>query len=595
MKTNKTNLFIYLSISVIFVLLIFVFTKVSFLYEFSSAFEGKTFDLRQKITSKHKIPKDNPIKILALDTKSYEFINDTYGEWPVKREYWADLINEIEKYNPKLIVIDFMFPKKSNKGGSKSDIKFINAVNSNNNLITGMLFDFEKEENRTPKNLPLALQNNVKNGEIIQNNSQINFKNCQPILNEILEKSTNTGSVNFTRESDGIIRYMPVFVYYKGSFYKNMSTLSALKYLGKDTNSFEVKNNFINIDLKHKIPINDTARAIMNWYKEDAFQNISLSDIHKAISKNDKEFLEKNIKDKVIYIGATASLLNDIKSSPISSLIPGVEVHATYFANFINNDFIYHVPLFVDVLIAFILGFIAVIFVNKINNIVKSLLYTLGIFGIYCITAYALMSIFDIWVGIILPFTGVTIFFITSYILKYILKEKDYEQTYYLAVTDVMTQLYNHRYFQEQMTLNTQNYNRYQTEFSLIMTDIDFFKKFNDTYGHQSGDAVLKQVAHVMKSCVRSTDIPCRYGGEEMAVILTNTNKKDAISTANKICETVRNTKVTLATGDIVNVTISVGVATMPEDGLTPKDLIQACDKRLYVAKENGRNQVVSE
>ena len=155
--------------------------------------------------------------------------------------------------------------------------------------------------------------------------------------------------------------------------------------------------------------------------------------------------------------------------------------------------------------------------------------------------------------------------------------------------------MFNHRYFQEQMSANIQTAKRYESVFSLILIDIDFFKKFNDTYGHQSGDAVLRQVAQTIKRNIRSTDIPCRYGGEEMSVILTNTNKEDAIKTAVKICEAVRNKEFELATGDWTHVTISLGVASMPQDGETTESLIEYADKCLYVAKRNGRNQVVFE
>lgn len=162
-------------------------------------------------------------------------------------------------------------------------------------------------------------------------------------------------------------------------------------------------------------------------------------------------------------------------------------------------------------------------------------------------------------------------------------------------MTDGLTEMFNHRYFQEQMTNNIGNAKRYNSVFSLIMVDIDFFKKFNDTYGHQSGDAVLRQVAQTIKKNIRSTDIPCRYGGEEMSVILTNTNKEDAVKTAIKICEAVRNKEFELATGDRTHVTISLGVASMPENGDTTEKLIEYADKCLYVAKRNGRNQVVSD
>ena len=126
----------------------------------------------------------------------------------------------------------------------------------------------------------------------------------------------------------------------------------------------------------------------------------------------------------------------------------------------------------------------------------------------------------------------------------------------------------------------------------MFKIEIKTFKKFNDKFGHQSGDAVLKQVAQTLKRNVRSTDIVCRYGGEEMAIILTNTNKDEAILTAEKICNAVAEKIFDLANNQKEHVTISLGVATYPADGKNSQELIENADKGLYKAKENGRNQV---
>ena len=103
---------------------------------------------------------------------------------------------------------------------------------------------------------------------------------------------------------------------------------------------------------------------------------------------------------------------------------------------------------------------------------------------------------------------------------------------------------------------------------------------------------MLRQVASILKKSVRASDIVARYGGEEMAIILTNTNHEDAITTANKICRAVSENQFHLIGGIDCNVTISLGVSTYPMHGEKPQDLIEISDKGLYNAKENGRNQV---
>ena len=210
----------------------------------------------------------------------------------------------------------------------------------------------------------------------------------------------------------------------------------------------------------------------------------------------------------------------------------------------------------------------------------------------YIVSAYYLMKFFNLWIAIVLPLTFVLFVFVSAYILKYILKSRDFEQQYKLATTDGLTDLYNHRYFQEQMIMQTENCKRYNSNFSLILIDIDFFKNFNDTFGHQSGDAVLRQVAQKLKKNVRSTDIVCRYGGEEMGIILPNTDKTEAIVTAQKICQTIAEKPFKLANDKESTVTISLGVAAYPQNGKTPREIIAHADECLYSAKENGRNQV---
>ena len=182
--------------------------------------------------------------------------------------------------------------------------------------------------------------------------------------------------------------------------------------------------------------------------------------------------------------------------------------------------------------------------------------------------------------------------FALSFLAKYLLKARDFEYQYKLATIDGLTELYNHRYFQDTLRKQIDIARRYNQPFSLIIADIDFFKKFNDTYGHQAGDAVLRQVAQILKNNSRTTDYVCRYGGEEMSIILPNTSAEEAMNHANRLCKAIAEKPFHLTPVDTAPVTISLGVATFPENAQTPQDLIEWADKGLYYAKEHGRNQV---
>lgn len=158
------------------------------------------------------------------------------------------------------------------------------------------------------------------------------------------------------------------------------------------------------------------------------------------------------------------------------------------------------------------------------------------------------------------------------------------------ANTDYLTGLRNHRCFQERLAEEVERSKRYGTPLSLVMIDIDNFKKFNDTYGHQFGDLALKTVAQTIRGTVRASDLAARYGGEEMAVLLPNTSIEGACAIAGRICENIR--RVVVSDGrNAAKVTVSVGVAEFKGD----KDrLIREADEALYSAKRSGKDRYVA-
>jgi diguanylate cyclase (GGDEF)-like protein len=164
---------------------------------------------------------------------------------------------------------------------------------------------------------------------------------------------------------------------------------------------------------------------------------------------------------------------------------------------------------------------------------------------------------------------------------------------YKLATTDGMTKLYLHRYFQQRMDQEIKRSERYNYNFSLIMMDIDHFKNFNDNFGHQNGDKVLKIVAQLVMDNVREIDIAARYGGEEFAVICPEKSAGDAITPAERIRQAIEGYKFYIK-DELVPITISLGISGYPEDAHTKLELIDRADKALYFSKEKGRNATSS-
>ena len=589
-KQNQKLLLIVYSFLIGFICIFFLWLgNFKIFQDFVTKIEQNSFDMRQAIASKYKTMNSN-IVVLAIDDPAYEYIMDNYGVWPVSRKVWANTIELIELADPKAIVFDLLFIKP-NLNDAAGDSALANVAAKYNNVYFPMNFDDYDKTVRVPPAISPKFKVKIKSG-VLSDNQYVTFSNARTAMDGLSFATRNIGSVNVTRDNDGVVRKFAPLFKYRNDYYPNLSLKVAMDIL--KVKSIEIDNSKIVLSDKHIIPIDESNRAILNWYSiTDTYKHISFYNFLLAQKKHDLNFFKSNFKDKIIYIGATATSLADIKSSPVSSQISGVDLHATFLNNILDNNFIKKSPLKVDFFVAIFLSFIIGYYVLANESVVKSFMALFLILIFYGIYALVAMMMYDLWVSVVFPYLTVASTFVLIYCEKYLLKSKDYEQTYKLAVTDGLTKLYNHRFFQDQMAMNASNFRRYGAVFSIIMIDIDFFKKFNDTYGHQSGDCVLKQVAQILRSASRSTDLACRYGGEEMTLILNNTNKKEAVIAAQKICKTVRETPFVLANGEKVNVTISVGVATIGLNGLKPKDLIEYADRCLYKAKENGRNQVV--
>jgi len=161
-----------------------------------------------------------------------------------------------------------------------------------------------------------------------------------------------------------------------------------------------------------------------------------------------------------------------------------------------------------------------------------------------------------------------------------------------MANTDGLTGLNNHRVFQERLAAELNRHIRYSRKLSLMMLDIDHFKSFNDNYGHQTGDRVLKELAATMEHFVRSMDITARYGGEEFVIVLPETPVDEALMVADRLRQKIFNNGFILESGERIPLSISIGVAGFPDDARIHSELVKCADKALYHAKRTGRNRV---
>ncbi len=170
-------------------------------------------------------------------------------------------------------------------------------------------------------------------------------------------------------------------------------------------------------------------------------------------------------------------------------------------------------------------------------------------------------------------------------------KARMYTEMEKLATIDGLTQIANHRKFQDIMTMELERSQRYSAPLTLLLMDIDHFKKFNDTYGHPVGDLVLQMVAKALQGSIRNTDYCARYGGEEFVVVLIQADENQSRVLAERIRNAVESLQIQ-NDGKILRVTVSIGSATFPTDAANKQELIDNADKAMYYSKQAGRNRV---
>jgi diguanylate cyclase (GGDEF)-like protein/PAS domain S-box-containing protein len=160
------------------------------------------------------------------------------------------------------------------------------------------------------------------------------------------------------------------------------------------------------------------------------------------------------------------------------------------------------------------------------------------------------------------------------------------------SIRDPLTDLFNRRFMEESLEREIHRATRNQRSLGIVMLDIDHFKNFNDTFGHEAGDAVLRELGDFLKQHIRGGDIACRYGGEEFLLLLPEASLDATRHRAQKLCDEVRQLQIQYRGETLKSITLSLGVAVFPEHGQEAKDVVRAADAALYNAKQEGRNRV---
>lgn len=312
------------------------------------------------------------------------------------------------------------------------------------------------------------------------------------------------------------------------------------------------------------------------------------------------------VKDKVVLIGTTAPSAKDLFSTPYSAAdrenpkMPGVIVHAQMVSQILSavldeRSLFWFWPQWSEVLWVWswslVGGMLAWRSRHPLYLGVAGTVALGGLFGI----SYGIFTQAG-WVPLVAPALALVATSGSIMAYKQTALQTANQQLASIAFLDGLTQIANRRRFDEYLSLEWRRLTREAAPLSLILCDVDYFKRYNDTYGHQAGDACLHQVARAISRAIkRPADLVARYGGEEFAVVLPNTNASGAVHLASAIHKEVQQLLIphtSSSAGEYV--TLSLGVSsTIPQKEISPEVLIAVADKALYEAKEQGRNRFV--
>lgn len=230
---------------------------------------------------------------------------------------------------------------------------------------------------------------------------------------------------------------------------------------------------------------------------------------------------------------------------------------------------------------------------------ILSLLIFFFIFSyiIFCLNLWLIRNVLNplsFIVALMLLGGGIFVYLVGQLALKTMSDIRKIAVLQHESITDSLTGLRNRRYFDQRLSEEIAQSKRYRLPLSLLLVDVDHFKRVNDTYGHQMGDEVLKNLSKVIVDMVRDSDIVARYGGEEIAIITPKTDKTEAVLLAERLRTIVQKSPLASidARQEVVEITISIGVSTLHLVSMDKSAFVEEADKALYEAKKLGRNRV---
>ncbi len=500
------------------------------------------------------------IAFIDMDEESIQGI----GRWPWPRYNHAALVHILNEWNARSIVFDVLFSEPST---TFDDESLIESLQEKGNVYLPVMLESFREE-----------------------------KKWTHPLSEFEKYAKGTGHINIYPDRDGVIRHIEPYLGEGGQAYPHLSLKVAYDYLGspvppRDALSFP-------LDSKQKMLINWAGKWATTF---DHYPYVEIIKSYAAIREGRSPAIPpEKLKDKICIIGLTASGLVDIKPNPLESTYPAVGVHANVINSILTNQFVYPAPFRWNQIALVLIGLLASVFFFFSKKIV-SFIAGLGLGMMWLGVSFFLFVQQGIWLYAVTPLLLIFSLFVFSAVFSLIAGKKEQDRLFALATRDGLTGLFVIRHFRTLLNHAVVEAHRKKEPLSLILIDLDFFKKVNDTYGHVAGDVVLKRVAKILQESVKKEgvppdrNIPARYGGEEMIIMFKNCSLTDAAFNYGEAIRRAVEAEVIEYENVKIHQTISMGVATLHPEETVPDLMVHRADTALYRAKETGRNRVCIE
>jgi diguanylate cyclase (GGDEF)-like protein len=505
------------------------------------------------------------------------------GRWPWPRKWHAALVKILSEYRPRAIAFDVIFSEPQD---DVDDTAMEDALAVSGAVYMPVLYDLVPDKVR-----------NYYRGEGVGTK-------YEPI-DRFKGLVRGVGHINAIPDSDGILRRVPAVISYHGKATNHFGVKVAADILGakEEDMAFDPAAHTLTIRAPgaktRAVPLDRDNQIIVNWvgpWGRD-FRHYSYIDIIKSYARmkeGKKPVVDlEDLRGKICVVGLTAAGLVDIKPIPLSSAYPAVGTNAMVINSVLRGDFIRPASEKVNLFLILLISVVFTFYQCWLRFLGGMVLAITGMIA-YAAVSVAVFAWFKIAVTTFYPIFGIFLSYVMTASYTHIMQSVERARLFSQATRDGLTHLYNIRHFSLLMEAEFRNASAFKFRpLSIIMADIDNFKQANDTFGHQAGDSILREMAQVIQSRCRQVDVVARYGGEEFIVMLSGAKAKDAADVAEKIRAAVEARKFRFGDSSY-NTTISLGVAEYSEDR-TKEDLIARADRALYNAKRSGRNRVCVE